>query len=72
MIMKLAEMPDELDHRIQELESQLGGNGFPAPIPPRRTGASASSIRNQPVVQQLITHPQVSFRYSDRQPIRLT
>jgi hypothetical protein len=34
--MKLAEMPEELDHRIQELESQLGEMDSSAPIPPRR------------------------------------
>jgi hypothetical protein len=34
--MKLADMPEELDHRIQVLESQLGEMDSSAPIPPRR------------------------------------
>jgi hypothetical protein len=34
--MKLADMPEELNHRIQELESQLGEMDSSAPIPPRR------------------------------------
>jgi hypothetical protein len=34
--MKLAEVPAELGHRIQELESQLGEMDSSAPIPPRR------------------------------------
>jgi hypothetical protein len=34
--MRLADMPEELNHNIQELESQLGEMDSSAPIPPRR------------------------------------